>query len=48
MVKVAGAYNPADALNKHVDRSILEKMMAEINVVPMEGRSPEAPQLPQE
>ena len=48
LVKIAGADNPADALTKHVDRSILENMMAETNVVPMEGRSPEAPRLPQE
>ena len=48
LVKIASAENPADALTKHVDRSILKNRMAKINVVPMEGRSPEAPQLPQE
>ena len=48
LVNIAGAENPADARTKHVDRSIIENMMAQINVVPMEGPNTEAPQLPQE
>ena len=48
LVRIAGAENPADALANHVDRAVLEHMMSNINVVPMERRSPEAPQLPQE
>ena len=48
LVKLAAAEHPADALTTRVDRSILGSMMAEINVVPTEARSPEAPQLPRE
>ena len=48
LLKIASAENQADARMKHVDGPVLENMASETNVVPMEGRSLEAPQFPQE
>ena len=48
LVKIAGAeIRPMHKPNTLTDQ-FSKQMMAETNVVPMEGRSPEAPQLPQE
>ena len=37
--KVAGVSNPADIMTKYVERAILEKMLALMNLVPLEGRA---------
>lgn len=41
--KVLGSENPADIMTKHVDRALLEKMMAKIQLHPMSGRAACAP-----
>ena len=41
--KIPGDKNPADALTKYVDRSILNKAMAKMNLIKMDGRASMAP-----
>ena len=41
--KVPGVDNPADIMTKYVERAILEKMLALMNLVQMEGRAACAP-----
>ena len=43
LVKVLGADNPADAFTKHVPRDILQKSMAKIGMIYLEGRPACAP-----
>ena len=41
--KILGADNPADALTKYVERSILDKALARLHLVKTSGRSASAP-----
>jgi hypothetical protein len=43
LVKIAGAENPADIMTKHVDRTLLVKHLAKLNMVELSGRAECAP-----
>ena len=43
LVKVAGAENPADIMTKHVDRALLLKHLATLNMIELTGRAECAP-----
>ena len=43
LCKIPGSENPADIMTKNVERPILEKMLAKMNMVPLPGRAACAP-----
>ena len=43
-----GSDNPADILTKHVSADLLTKMLENMNMKFLDGRSPAAPELPPE
>ena len=43
LVKVLGSENPADVLTKFVDRPLLDKMLAKMNMQKLDGRAKCAP-----
>ena len=43
LVKVLGTENPADILTKYIEKPLLQKMLAKMGMVQMEGRAACAP-----